>query len=368
MMKLQLVDNETLTISKIQELSEEYSIPKLDILLIAANRDGANSDLNLPRVRMQMKPMKFIESNEEIWQIILPLDNPSSPFFVSNTHLLLNGHKIADLVGCENDDVVLTYLRAGGHSLTLNTHARSTCVGCVFCPNIIEDAADGNVDGVTALTELLRWTCADHDWVSLEHLEVITVCSGCFNSSEGAIRHLTDLRSAADSLGFQGRLHLLSSVVRSKSDLMQLARYAAPFHLTLTLECFENRDLLLRSSKASLKLDDACRILDDCADLGITGDFTYVVGLDPLESAISGLLRLSQHVTTFPRIQVYQAHNAYMRRFANLGLSDLRYFLEVRTSIEDNYASRGFAPKSWENYRPLWYTQFSGQNVGGPRV
>jgi len=356
-----------LSLSSIDMLASEYNIPILDVVMIAANRDGANSDSNLPRARLAIRPIASLNS-DEIWQIILPLDNVQSRFRLGQDTLLLAGESVAELISSENDDVVLTYLRAGGRSLTLNTHARSTCVGCVFCPNIIEDAADGNVNGVTALGKLLQWTCADHGWSDLKHVNVITVCSGCFNSAEGAIRHLCDLRIAAERIGFNGRLHLLSSVVRTRKDLVHLARYAAPFHLTLTIECFERRELLLRSSKASLTLDDACQILNDCAELGLVGDFTYIVGLDPIATTIKGLLRLAEHVTTFPRIQVYQAHNAYMKRFANSQTAALRYFLEVRTAIENRYLERGFAPKSWENYRPLWYKEFSGKPVEGPRV
>jgi hypothetical protein len=358
---------EVLTLSNIHHLANEFKIPALDVLLIAANRDGAVSNSNLPRARLKIRPINSVSSNE-VWHIILPLDNEQSSFHLENDGLLLSGEPVANLIACENDDVVLTYLRAGGRAMTMNTHARSTCVGCVFCPNIIEDAADGNVDGVTALRELLAWTCADHEWTDLKHVDSITVSTGCFTSAEGAVRHLCDLRVAASDMGFSGRLHILSSEVRSRHDLAQLAKFAAPFNLTLTIECFERRELLLRSSKASLTLDDACQILDDCADLGLIGDFTYVVGLDPKMTTIKGLQRLSKHVTTFPRIQVYQAHNDYMRRFANPDTGELKYFLEVRTEIESYYTQTGLAPKSWENYRPLWYTEFAGKPVEGPRV
>jgi len=348
----------------IAELADEFGVPELDLLLIAANARGARTDLPHPRARMQLKPY----SSEEIWQVILPLDNEQSPFRLDENGLLLEAEPVAGLVALENDDVVLTYLRAGGRSLTLNTHSRSTCTGCLFCPNVIEDAADAMLHSAAELGELLDWVVADHGWPGLRDVEVITVCTGCFRTPEVAVAHIVALRAAADERGFAGRLHFLSSVIRDRVHLKRLAAEAGPFHLTLTLECFTRRNLLLKDTKASLTLSDACRILDDCGQLGIMGDFTYVVGLDPLTDTVAGLTRLTGFVTTFPRIQVFQAHNSYMRAAAAAEATDLRYYLRVRQAVEPLMAARGLKPTSWENYRPLWYSSFAGGPVPGPRV
>lgn len=346
------------------ELGERYAVPLLDVLLIAANAEGASSALAYPRVRTQLEP----RGDAELWQVILPLGNPESPFVLDDASLRLEGEQVAAVAALENDDVVLSYVRGGGKALTLNSYARSTCTGCLFCPNVIEDAADAKVTGVRPLLDLLRWVEADNGWADLTHLEVITVCSGCFHHPEAAISHLSDLRRAAAHRGFTGRLHLLSSVVRERDHLAQLAGAAGPFHLTLTIECFTRRSLLLKDSKASLTLEESCRILDDCADLGMIGDFTYVAGLDPLRDALAGLLLLAGHASTFPRIQVYQAHNDYMRQARSGEAATLDYHLRLRNEVEGAYAERGLAPRSWENYRPLWYSSFAGGSVLGPRV
>ena len=352
------------SLAEITDLAAHHDIPVLDALLIAANSEGTRPAFGMPRVRMQLRPL----GGEELWQLILPLDNDSSPFQLTTQELLLNGEPVAAVAGWENDDVVLTYLRAGGRSLTLNTHSRSTCTGCVFCPNVIEDAADGNVNGVDGFVRLLEWVRADNDWTDLRDVEVITVCSGCFHNPSAAITHLSDLRAAASKLQFRGRLHLLSSVIRDKADLERLAGDVGPFHLTLTLECFSRRQLLLKDTKASMTLDEACRIMDDCADMGITADFTYVCGLDAYDIATQGLLRLANHATAFPRIQVFQAHNDYMRRARHSDAANISYFLRLRNDVEGAFAARGLAPRSWENYRPLWYSRFQNGPVAGPRI
>ncbi|MGI5401431.1 hypothetical protein ACQEVG_18705 [Streptomyces sp. CA-135486] len=349
---------------QLQALSEEYSVPFMDVALIAANAEGARPLRDYPRARMQLRPV----GSDEAWQIILPFDNEQSRFEVANGALLVEGGPVADVVALENDDVVLTYLRAGGRSITLNTHSRSRCTGCMFCPNVIEDAADDTLTSDSQLAELLEWLQADNDWPDLSHTEVITVCSGCFHYPGMAIDHMAALRRAAGRYGFTGRLHLLSSVLRDRADLEKLREACGPFHLTLTLECFERRSLLLKDTKASLTLERAAEIMEDCRDLDIMADFTYVAGLDSYDKAVDGIAYLAPHVGTFPRIQVYQAHNDYMRRARHREAEDLSYYMKLRTELEAVFAPTGLAPRSWENYRPLWYSRFADRPVEGPRV
>jgi hypothetical protein len=351
-------------IERLRTLAEQFDVPLLDVALIAANAEGARPLRDYPRARMQLRP----SGSDEVWQIILPFDNERSRFQVLDGALWLQDEPIADVVALENDDVVLTYLRAGGTSVTLNTHSRSRCTGCMFCPNVIEDAADDTLTSADQLADLLEWLQADNGWPDLSHVQVITVCSGCFHHPAMAIDHMASLRTAADRFGFRGRLHLLSSVLRARGDLEQLREAAGAFHLTLTLECFERRTLLLKDTKASLTLERAGEILEDCRELDILADFTYVAGLDSYDAAVEGLAHLAPRVSTFPRIQVYQAHNDYMRRARHRQAEDLGYYLRLRSDVEGLFAPTGLAPRSWENYRPLWYSVFAGEPVAGPRV
>lgn len=353
-----------LSLQGLSETASNYNVPLLDTLFIALNWAGLQSDTGMPRARMQVRPT----GQSDTWQIILPLDSSASPFEHRGTAIMLDDEPVADIVGIENDDVVLTYLRAGGHSVTLNTHSRSTCIGCLFCPNVIEDAADATLRTSAELADLLRWVTSDNSWGDLRGVGVITVCTGCFQTPLAAIQHMAAVQQAARPLGFNGRLHLLSSVVRDADDLKRIAAELNPFHLTLTVECFTRRGLLLKDTKASLSFEQTCTILDTCAELGIMADFTYVVGLDPLQETIDGLRQLAGHVTTFPRLQVFQAHNSYMRRAMTPEAEQLSYFLEVRNAIEPAYSGHGLQPTSWENYRPLWYSRFDGELVAGPRI
>jgi len=353
-----------LDVEQLRMLAEQHGVPYLDVALIAANSCGARPLQDYPRARMRLRPL----DSEEIWQIILPFDNPLSPFEVRDGSLMLGDEPVADVVALENDDVVLTYLRAGGRSITLNTHSRSRCTGCLFCPNVIEDAADETLSTANQLAGVLEWLMADNGWPDLSHAEVITVCSGCFHYPGMAIDHMAALRMAADRYGFAGRLHLLSSVLRERVDLQRLYDACGPFHLTVTMECFERRSLLLKDTKASLTLERAGEIMEDCRDIGMIGDFTYVAGLDSYEKAVEGIAYLASRVSTFPRIQVFQAHNDYMRQARHPHAENLSYYLSLRSQLESVFAPTGLIPKSWENYRPLWYSTFGDAPVPGPRV
>jgi hypothetical protein len=353
-----------LELEHLEALAAQYEVPRLDVALIAANAEGARPLRDYPRARMQLRPAH----SDEVWQIILPFDNAESSFEVAGDTLLVSGEPVADVVALENDDVVLTYLRAGGRSITLNTHSRSRCTGCLFCPNVIEDASDETLTTTGQLAGVLEWLMADNDWPDLAHAEVITVCSGCFHHPGMAIDHMSALRAAADRYGFTGRLHLLSSVLRERADLRRLSEACGSFHLTLTLECFERRSLLLKDTKASLTLERAGEIMADCRDLGIIADFTYVAGLDSYEASVQGISYLAPLAGTFPRIQVFQAHNDYMRRARHPEAEDLSYYLNLRADLEAVFAPTGLIPRSWENYRPLWYSEFADHPVPGPRV
>ena len=355
------------SVDDIVDLAGDYGVPALDAVMIAANFSGARTELQHPRARFQIWPDGPI-TWPELFQLILPLDNPESPFLLTDVELSFDDQVVARVQNVENDDVVIAYPRKGGRAMTVNTYARSQCTGCIFCPNVIEDAADDKLLTVDALVEFLDLARQDYGWNDLSHLDRLTVSSGCFLNEPAAIDHLILLRKAAASLGFGGVLHILSSVIRTKDGLTQLAAEAGPFYLSLTLECFERRDLLLKDSKASLTFDVAKQLMADCRDVEVDVDFTYVVGLDGLDTAVTGTRTLLDNCTVFPKLQVYQAHNAFMRHSSHPDARHLSYFFAYRQAIDDIAGEISLRPESWENYRPLWYTRFGDEPLRCLRI
>src|SRR5437868_6599879 len=97
-------------LDELKALSATSGVPLLDIIMIALNREGVNAASSLPRARMLIQPL----NDSEVWQIILPLGNNESPFSLDHGCLSLGNEVVASVVALENDDVVLTYVRAGG--------------------------------------------------------------------------------------------------------------------------------------------------------------------------------------------------------------------------------------------------------------
>jgi hypothetical protein len=156
-------------------------------------------------------------------------------------------------------------------------------------------------------------------------------------------------------------------VVRTTDGLDALASIG-PFHLTITAECFTRRPVLLKDSKASLTPAAMVEILRGAQQRGIVGDFTYIVGLDPAEEALARLAHFVPVTTTFPRFQVFQPHNDFMDVFVGDDARDIEFYLHMRRGIERLFLDSGLRPRSWENYRPLWYFTFADEELSGPRV
>ena len=80
-----------LRLETIEALSAAHDVPVLDLLMIAANMHGVDADVDIPRARIRLSP----ETSSEVWQIILPLENPDSPFRLAGGQLRLDGQKVA---------------------------------------------------------------------------------------------------------------------------------------------------------------------------------------------------------------------------------------------------------------------------------
>ena len=356
----------TLTLPRLEALAEEFEVPLTDVLCLALNLHGLASRHENARIRYQLVPLD--EDPARPFLVITPTWVPDSPFAIRDRHLYLGDERVGTIPLAENDDVVLSYLRQDGRLLNLNSNSRSTCTGCMFCPNVIEDPADARLKTAEDLDRFVRWVMADYGWTDLRHLEKITISSGCFQTDRAAIEHLAALRQVAEGYGFGGVYHILSSVIRRPEALRECVERLGRFHLTVTFECTTRRSLLLKDTKADLHLDACLRVLDDAMEAGATADITYIAGLDPYEVSRETLRRVAGHVNGFPKIQIYQVHNALMRGHRAPGAEKLEWFLHLRRDVEPWLAAAGVRPVLYENYRAMWFTAFAGAPIVGPRI
>lgn len=342
-----------------------WGLPVEDVLLIALNACGVDSRIEKPRMRFRLR---LHSRPDDQRYLILSLGRRQSPFVLTEDAIWLGGEPIAEVDALEDDDAVLAYWRNGRRVMTLNSNARSQCTGCVFCPNTLEDAADPHLREEDELDAHFAAIVADAGMDDLAGVEAVTVCTGCFHHEHLALAHLRKVRAAMGRHGCDGRLHFLSSVLTTPAGLRAAAEELGPFHLTLTAECFTGRERILKSSKADLAPAAMVEILGHAKDLGITTDFTYIVGLDDLDVAERQLREFVPVTSTFPRFQVYQSHNRLMDLYAAPGAGGIDYYLKARQMIEGLFAGTGLRPRSWENYRPLWYTTFAGEDLDGGRI
>lgn len=351
-----------LGVDEVARLAARYDVPIEDALLIALNLYGISSDQERHRARVTVR--LATEPNVP-WIVIVPLNARDSPFRLSDHDLYLGDQPVGRVCRIDADEAVGGYFRDNGRAATLNPNARSRCVGCAFCPNTLEAAADPRLSEERGLTELLGAMVEQHPRRDLTELREVTVSTGCFEREAAAVSHLVRLRTVLSNHGITARIGFLTSVVQSDAAFGELADTVAPFILRLTAECFTRRDLLLKESKARLSYRQMPDVLARAKRAGLGTSFTYIVGLDPLPEMRSGVGELCAQATEFPNFQVYQAHNSIMLGLRTLGAERLEFYLRARSDIEQVLQGGTLRPQPWECYRSLWYFTFAGEKLLG---
>ena len=350
------------TLSDVERLARRYGVPVEDALLISINLHGIDGEAPRHRARLQVR----LDSARSVpWHLIVPLNAAESPFrLMDDGQLLLADSPVGTVERIDADEAVGGYFRDGGTALTLNPNARSRCVGCAFCPNTLEAAADPRLSEEQDLRELLTALREQHPRRDLTEVREVTVSTGCFEREPAAVDHMRALRSVLAEYGIEARLGFLTSVLHSRQAFDELADIG-PFVLRLTAECFTRRDLLLKASKAVLTTASMPEVLRRAVAAGHGTSFTYIAGLDDLDALRTGVETLAPYVTEFPNFQVYQAHNRIMAGLRASGAHELEYYLRARAEIEKIMEPSGLRPTAWECYRPLWYFTFANETLVG---
>ncbi len=352
------------SLSEAAAAGRRWGVNDEDVLLIALNRCGVRSQLDKARMRFRLRLRSRPET--ELF-MILSLGRAGSPFELDEGEIRFHGEPVAEVTGLEDDDAVLGYFRNEQKVLTLNSNARSQCTGCVFCPNTLEAASDPRLAALDDLSAYFAALVEDFALDDMSGIETVTICTGCFHYERLALEHLAAVRAAMAAHNCTGSIHFLSSVLRSEEGLDAAARIG-PFHLTLTVECFGRRDVVLKQSKARLTPELMVDVLRAAKEREILTDYTYIVGLDEPDLALRWLPSLAEHTTTFPRFQVFQPHTDLMDMFVADGAGDIDYYLRMRREIERLFVDTPLRPQSWENYRPLWYFTFADEPLTCVRI
>lgn len=350
----------TLSMDEALQLSEKYGIDVNDILLMTLNLCGVNSEHTYPRMRMLLQ---MNTRTENTFRIIVPVHQRNSPFYLEDGRITFHGAPMATVFDLENDDVVVSYFRNQGKVITLNSNARSMCVGCVFCYNTLEISEDPRLRVLDDLQQYFSILIAQNNWTDLSHLDQVCLSTGCFYHEELAIKHLLMVKEILNRFNFQGEINYLGSVIRSDAGFKEIKDKIGKFKLTLTAECFTNREAILKSTKSDLTLPMMTDLLKRARSFGLDTTFTYILGLDDEENALTGLDALLSETTRMPSINLFQAHNEFMQQFAAQGTDSIEWYVQMRVKIEQLLMKYGLRPTSWECYRSLWYFTCNGEPI-----
>ena len=351
------------TLDGFEILSEKYSIPIEDIILISLNKNGVNAIGLTPRIRMRMA----LKTHPEEFFYFGLSNNNNSPFVLRDNVIYIEKNiEIGTINNLENDDCASSYFRKQGKVITLNSNKRSTCHGCKFCPNNLElNSEDQNLDTYEKVEVHFRKILGGKDMPDIERL---TICTGCFGSEEAALSHILLVNQVAKNLRFNGTLHYIGSEIQSYKAFDAIKKEVQSFMYTFTVECFSKRDVILKKNKSSITLEKYYEMLKKGKMYGFKTNIIYVLGIDNIDIIEKNMQYFSGVMTEMPLINIFQPHiDEHYKLLAESAL-ELEYYLKIRKKMEKIFKKLNKYPQSWECYRPLWYFKYGEDELKCIRI
>ena len=346
------------------KLSSKYNIPREDLLLLDLNLSGVKLKLQSGRVRFELestnKDIFSLAQNRNItnFYLVVPAVNQSSYSF-KNGGLFWRSHLIGRALGVTEDFCDSSYPRRGGTALNINPNARTSCRGCKFCYTAFQIPRDKKrmLSGDRLRDFLVNWI-KKFDVPDLSHLIQVAIVTGCFPNDQKTVGFLKMAKNILNEFSFKGELLYFGSQIKSEKALLELEE-VKPLGICFSFECFdnENRKYLLRDLKQELHLDTIKKILILANNMGIRTNFSYIIGLEPLETIKKGFYEFLPYINSFPIINTFQVHKGQKLLRYNEA-NEINYYIKARKIIEDVFKQNNLRPRPWENYRSLWYLKF----------
>ena len=338
-------------------LCAKYDIPLEDVLMMGINLSGVRYDKeDFARGRFTASPL-----GAGPFLLALTL-NKESRFAHEGDRLTLADITIATASPVENDTCDDTYFRKNGRVITLNSNAKSQCIGCAFCGvySLANDEKDLTSPArLHAKASELITESRSHD---LSHIEGIGIVTGCFRSERAAADHIKMVRGVFIEHGLAGEVQYIGSQITTPSIIDELAadgRYA----IYLTVECFDRRDKLMRADKANISLERGREALCYAKNAGLNTSMLYILGLDPLERIKEEMPKYKDALTRHPIVNLMQAYSAEQESLRHPEARDMDYYILGRKAIESVFLPTRMRPRSWENYRAPWSTAYGGERL-----
>ena len=349
-------DRETLI-----DYSIKTKIPLNDLIMIELNKFGVNSDVKSPRIRTNFS---LLNNNLDKFYLGLP-NNKMSAFTQNSNSVFLYNIEIGKFSKIENDDCASSYFRKDGRVITLNSNSRSNCRGCKFCPNNLElNSEDKNLNTFDKLFQHL----SNISNGNMSKIERLTICTGCFGSEDKTLEHILLVNSVAKTLNFNGVLHYIGSEITGKETMRKISKNVDSFMYTFTIECFSNRESILKNTKSNLSIENYIEFMDIALSNSFKVNYIYVLGIDDFSVFSHYTELLSKHVNMFPLINIFQPHEYKHWRLLSDDAHSIDYYIKARLLVENLYYNTDMRPNSWECYRPLWYFKFKDEIMNCTRI
>jgi len=361
-------------INMIIQLSKKYSINTEDIFFILMSRYGIKTDLPYSRVRFNFVPYtselftKARLMNIDSFFLALP-KNTTSPFCIINDQLILDEVVIGEINDLKNDTCDTHYTRRNGTVINLNPISKSKCHGCKFCHTIVQNANDTEVDisSCENLEKFFNDFLIQKKLSDLSSIIQVAVVTGGFGEQGKVLNYLEMLSKTLDKYNFNGEILYFGAEIQD-SGLERLGKIKHRIVYCYTIECFTHREEILKKQKAQISVTDVMTLFDKANFLGIDTTYSYVLGIDPLESITAPFKDSVTHITRFPIINVYQQHIGATDDVLAPDAKNIEYYLKARLEIERIFKNSHLRPRPWENYRSLWYLTFEDNDLIGPRT
>jgi len=360
------------TIEEAQSTSEEYDTPPEDAILIALNVEGAHSpELKSDRIRFRSN---LGRENRQFYTAVT--NTPDSRWTLSDGNIFFMNRQVGTYEHLMKDTCDSTYFRrfhnprdpTSGTAMTINSNSRSNCRGCKFCGTYELNPEDRDNNDLTTperLRKKIDSVLSETGKSSLAHVVGAGIVTGCFNSERATLDHILMLNKVLrEEYGFAGEFNYVGSQIRSIDAIQELADAASPAGMYLTVECFTRRDKMLKPSKR-ISLPQARHILETANNAGLNTNILYVCGLDPLEDMEREMKEFSQVTTEFPVVNTFQEYKPGQSSLRTDEASGLKYYLKARNILERIFRDKTARPRTWENYRGLFFTRFAGEPLNG---